>query len=86
MASSVTLGMYSFSLTCSLLEIVFIKLTFFCSSESHQRQLLLFADNSRKYLDEFSHEFEKCFLNLLKRQFGTKRVHANVVYQEYIRY
>ncbi|XP_057366863.1 DNA/RNA-binding protein KIN17-like [Daphnia carinata] len=55
------------------------------SSESHQRQLLLFADNSRKYLDEFSHEFEKDFLNLLRRQFGTKRVHANVVYQEYIR-
>ena len=55
------------------------------SSESHQRQLLLFADNSRKYLDEFSYEFEKGFLSLLKRQFGTKRVHANVVYQEYIR-
>ena len=54
-------------------------------SESHQRQLLLFADNSRKYLDDFSYEFEKCFLQLLKRQFGTKRVHANVVYQEYIR-
>jgi len=54
-------------------------------SESHQRQLLLFADNSRKYLDDFSYEFEKCFLELLKRQFGTKRVHANVVYQEYIR-
>lgn len=46
---------------------------------------MLFADNSRKYLDEFSYEFEKCFLQLLKRQFGTKRVHANVVYQEYIR-
>lgn len=58
----------------------------FCySSESHQRQLLLFADNSKKYLDDFSYEFEKCFLQLLKRQFGTKRVHANVVYQEYIR-
>ena len=54
-------------------------------SESHQRQLLLFADNSRKYLDEFSYDFEKNFLNLLRRQFGTKRVHSNVVYQEYIR-
>ena len=58
---------------------------YYYSSESHQRQLLLFADNSRKYLDEFSYEFEKCFLQLLRRQFGTKRVHANVVYQEYIR-
>jgi len=52
------------------------------TSESHQRQLLLFADDSRKYLNEFNSEFEKCFLNLLKRQFGTKRVHANIVYQE----
>ena len=54
------------------------------TSESHQRQLLLFADNSRRYLDEFSHDFKKDFLDLLSRRFGTKRVHANVVYQEYI--
>ncbi|KAL3275806.1 hypothetical protein HHI36_020550 [Cryptolaemus montrouzieri] len=53
-------------------------------SESHQRQLLLFADNSRKYMDEFSYEFQKEYLQILKRQFGTKRVNANRVYQEYI--
>lgn len=53
-------------------------------SESHQRQLLLFADNSRKYIDEFSYEFAKGFLEILRRQFGTKRVSANRVYQEYI--
>ncbi|XKL61400.1 hypothetical protein PGB90_008457 [Kerria lacca] len=53
-------------------------------SESHQRQLLLFADNPHKFLDEFSRRFEKDFLDLLKRQFGTKRVLANKVYQEYI--
>lgn len=53
-------------------------------SESHQRQLLLFADNAGRYLSEFSYDFSKGFLFLLKRQFGTKRVKANKVYQEYI--
>lgn len=53
-------------------------------SESHQRQLLLFADNASKYIDEFSKEFSDGYLELLKRQFGTKRVNANKVYQDYI--
>ncbi|XP_052757249.1 DNA/RNA-binding protein KIN17 [Galleria mellonella] len=53
-------------------------------SESHQRQLLLFADNATKYIDEFSKEFSDGYLELLKRQFGTKRVNANKVYQDYI--
>lgn len=53
-------------------------------SESHQRQLLLFADNARKYMDEFSYEFAKGYLEILRRQYGTKRVSANRVYQEYI--
>lgn len=53
-------------------------------SESHQRQLLLFADNAKKYIDEFSFEFAKGYLDILRRQFGTKRVAANRIYQEYI--
>ncbi|KAA0197200.1 hypothetical protein HAZT_HAZT010548 [Hyalella azteca] len=53
-------------------------------SESHQRQLLLFAENPDKYLDSFSEDFYKDYLDLLKRRFGTKRVQANNVYQEYI--
>ncbi|GBP32676.1 hypothetical protein EVAR_16838_1 [Eumeta japonica] len=53
-------------------------------SESHQRQLLLFADNASKYLNQFSREFADGYLELLHRQFGTKRVNANKVYQEYI--
>lgn len=54
------------------------------TSESHQRQLLLFADNSKKLMDEFSFEFQKGFVDILRRQYGTKRVLANRVYQEYI--
>ncbi|XP_067683809.1 DNA/RNA-binding protein KIN17-like [Haliotis asinina] len=53
-------------------------------SESHQRQLLLFAENPDKYLDTFSKDFQDGYLELLRRRFGTKRVHANIVYQEYI--
>lgn len=53
-------------------------------SESHHRQLLLFADNASKYMDQFSKDFSSGYLQLLKRQFGTKRVPANRVYQEYI--
>ncbi|ESO11689.1 hypothetical protein HELRODRAFT_71298 [Helobdella robusta] len=53
-------------------------------SESHQRQLLLVADNPGKFVNTFSQEFFETFIELLRRRFGTKRVHGNVVYQEYI--
>lgn len=53
-------------------------------SESHQRQLLLFADSPKKYINDFSYDFAKGYLTILRRQFGTKRVNANKVYQEYI--
>ena len=53
-------------------------------SESHQRQLLLFADNSDSYLDQFSEEFKDGYVQLLKRRFNGRRVQANHAYQEYI--
>jgi DNA/RNA-binding protein KIN17 len=53
-------------------------------SESHQRQLLLVAENPDKFIDTFSQTFLDDFIDLLHRQYGTKRVHANQVYQEYI--
>lgn len=53
-------------------------------TEAHQRQLLLFADNSNKYIYNFSKEFSDGYVELLRRRFGTKRVSANKVYQEYI--
>ncbi|XP_055614609.1 DNA/RNA-binding protein KIN17 [Uranotaenia lowii] len=53
-------------------------------SESHQRQILLFADNAGKFIDSFSSEFMTGYMQILRRQFGTKRVAANKVYQEYI--
>lgn len=55
------------------------------TSESHQRQLLLFGENPGKFLYEFSKEFERDFTDIIRRCHGTKRVFANTVYQEYIR-
>ena len=55
------------------------------TSEAHQRQLLLFADNPNKYLGSYSDEFLKNFLYLLRTRFGTRRVAINSVYQEYIK-
>lgn len=36
-------------------------------------------------MDAFSADFEKSFLDELRHRFGSKRVHANLVYNEYIR-
>ena len=55
-----------------------------CTSESHLRQMHLFAENPHKLMDEFTSEFETEFLELLSRRFGTRRVAANIVYNEYI--
>eukprot|EP00038_Savillea_parva_P013242 m.7738 g.7738 ORF g.7738 m.7738 type:complete len:406 (+) comp2473_c0_seq1:218-1435(+) len=53
-------------------------------SESHQRMLLLVAEDPDKIVDSFSEEFEKSFLAQLKRTKNTLRVSANVFYNEYI--
>ncbi|XP_027009747.1 DNA/RNA-binding protein KIN17 [Tachysurus fulvidraco] len=55
-----------------------------CMSESHQRQLLLASENPNQFMDFFSSEFKSDFLELLRRRFGTKRVHNNIIYNEYI--
>ncbi|KAI3387587.1 hypothetical protein SNEBB_001038 [Seison nebaliae] len=54
-------------------------------SESHQRQLLTFTENPGRFLDEFSRTFHQSYLTTLKHRFGTKRVHANLIYQEFIK-
>ncbi|XP_030629358.1 DNA/RNA-binding protein KIN17 [Chanos chanos] len=55
-----------------------------CMSESHQRQLLLASEDPNQFMDFFSEEFKNDFLELIRRRFGTKRVHNNIVYNEYI--
>lgn len=53
-------------------------------SESHLRQMKLFAENSHGIIDEFSRDFCRGFLEILSHRHGTKRIQANKVYQEYI--
>ncbi|KAI7816365.1 domain of Kin17 curved DNA-binding protein-domain-containing protein [Gamsiella multidivaricata] len=55
-----------------------------CASESHQRKILLVAESPEKYVNDYSGEFQKDFLKLLSTRYGTRRVHANLVYQEFI--
>ena len=54
------------------------------TSEGHLRQMRIFAENPGKVMHTYSSEFEQNFLEVLSRRHGTKRVHSNVVYQEYI--
>lgn len=54
------------------------------TSESHLRNMKIFAENAAGIMDGMSREFEKTYLDTLRRRHGTKRVNANNVYQEVI--
>lgn len=54
------------------------------NTEAHQRQMLLFGQNTGSYTYQFSKDFFDSFMDILRRQFGTKRVKANKVYQQVI--
>ena len=53
-------------------------------SESHVRQMLLVGEDPRKYINDFSNQFQREFLQLLRTSHGEKKVHMNHFYQEYI--
>ncbi|RKP34079.1 domain of Kin17 curved DNA-binding protein-domain-containing protein [Dimargaris cristalligena] len=55
-----------------------------CLSESHLRQMSLFAENPTKYMESFSDEFLQEYVALLSRRYNTMRVSANQIYQELI--
>jgi len=54
------------------------------ASEAHLRQMLVVGEHAGKHIADFSSQFQGEFVALLSRRFGTKRVRANQVYQEYI--
>ncbi|KAF8606986.1 hypothetical protein BDV93DRAFT_331620 [Ceratobasidium sp. AG-I] len=54
------------------------------ASESHLRQMLVVGENAGRHISDFSGQFQSEFVALLSRRFGTKRVKANQVYQEFI--
>ncbi|KAI9677540.1 MAG: hypothetical protein M1817_006494 [Caeruleum heppii] len=53
-------------------------------SESHVRQMLLVGEDPRKAINEFSAQFQRDFLQLLRTSHGEKKVFINHFYQEYI--
>lgn len=46
--------------------------------------MLVVGENAGRHISDFSGQFQSEFVALLSRRFGTKRVRANQVYQEYI--
>jgi len=53
-------------------------------SESHIRQIKIFAENPDAHISHYSKMFEKGFIDQLFRFHGTKNVLANRIYNEYI--
>lgn len=53
-------------------------------SEGHVRAMLLVGEDPRKYIEDYSNQFKRDFLLLLKTSHGEKKVHMNNFYQEYI--
>ncbi|KXN84328.1 KIN17-like protein [Leucoagaricus sp. SymC.cos] len=53
-------------------------------SEAHLRQMLVVGEHAGSHIANFSAQFQSDFVQLLSRRFGTKRVLANRVYQEFI--
>ncbi|KAI9881734.1 MAG: hypothetical protein M1823_006555, partial [Watsoniomyces obsoletus] len=54
------------------------------ASESHVRNMQIIGDDPRKAINEFSREFERDFIQLLRTGHGEKKVNLNQFYQEYI--
>ena len=53
-------------------------------SESHVRQMVVVGENSGKFIQDYSNQFRRDFLQLLKTSHGEKKVSVNHFYQEYI--
>jgi DNA/RNA-binding protein KIN17 len=53
-------------------------------SESHVRQMLLVGEDPKKYINNYSNQFQRDFLQLLRTAHGEKKVQLNHFYQEYI--
>ncbi|KAJ2896738.1 hypothetical protein MKZ38_005266 [Zalerion maritima] len=49
-------------------------------SESHVRQMLVVGDDPKKFINQFSDEFLRNFVQTLKTAHGTKQVHMNHFY------
>ncbi|CAJ2507421.1 Uu.00g086070.m01.CDS01 [Anthostomella pinea] len=53
-------------------------------SEAHVRQMLLVGQDTKKFLSDYSNQFLKDFVHLLRTSHGEKQVQINHFYQNYI--
>ncbi|KAJ1329577.1 DNA/RNA-binding protein KIN17 [Microdochium nivale] len=53
-------------------------------SESHVRQMLVVGEDTKRFLGEYSDQFKKDFVQLLRTSHGEKQVQINHFYQGYI--
>ncbi|KAK1142360.1 hypothetical protein N8T08_007912 [Aspergillus melleus] len=53
-------------------------------SESHVRQALLVGEDPKKHIEDYSKQFMKNFMDLLRTTHGEKKVHVNQFYQQVI--
>jgi DNA/RNA-binding protein KIN17 len=53
-------------------------------AESHVRQMLLVGEDPKKFINDYSRQFQRDFLQLLRTSHGEKQVQLNHFYQEYI--
>ncbi|KAK5064671.1 hypothetical protein LTR84_000505 [Exophiala bonariae] len=54
------------------------------ASESHVRQMQVIGEDPRRAINDFSNQFMKDFIQLLRTGHGEKKVNVNHFYQEYI--
>lgn len=54
------------------------------ASESHVRNMMVVGENSRKFINDFSGQFQRDFVQLLRTGHGEKKINANHFYNEYI--
>jgi DNA/RNA-binding protein KIN17 len=53
-------------------------------SESHVRQMLIVGEDPKKHIEDFSKQFLRDFVQLLRTSHGEKSVLMNHFYQNYI--
>ncbi|KAK4982358.1 hypothetical protein LTR66_009315 [Elasticomyces elasticus] len=54
------------------------------NSESHVRNIQSISGNSKRVINDYSNDFKKDFIRLLRTAHGEKQVYINHFYQEYI--
>jgi DNA/RNA-binding protein KIN17 len=54
------------------------------ASEAHVRKMLVVGQNAGKHIADYSLQFKRDFLQLLRTSHGTKQINLNHFYQEYI--